>query len=69
MQGQQFYTPPLSKINKILIVSAVAVFLLQSMLGMGAGIRIESFLGLSGSGFFSGHIYQLIPVRPIIGIA
>jgi len=55
MQGQSIYTPPLTKLNKILIIISVGLFILSSVLP-----AFTPHLGLSAHGFFSGHLYQLI---------
>jgi membrane associated rhomboid family serine protease len=57
----QIYLPKLTMVNKILIIATSAVFILNFILerfgGMGS---LVGLFGLSGSGVFSGHIYQII---------
>jgi membrane associated rhomboid family serine protease len=59
MQASSFYTPPLSKTNKIMIISVVAFFLLGAILKT-QGIQLAFLMGLQSDSFFSGHLYQII---------
>ncbi len=61
----QFFLPPLSRVNKGLLIVFVGTFILQTLLELG-GLSLVGFLGLSGAKFFSGHIYQLFtfPILP-----
>lgn len=54
------YVPPLSKVNKYIIIAHVGLFLLNSILKASAGIGLASFLGLSLGGMSQGLIYQLV---------
>ena len=58
--NSSFQAPPLTKINKILIVGIVFFFLIHSILKAVSGVYLSQFLSLSGGFFFSGHLYQLI---------
>lgn len=55
-----FQLPTLSKINKILIIAMVSMFLLSSLLSLSAGIHLVSILGLSLNGLLQGMVFQLI---------
>jgi len=55
MQGRQFYMPPFTKVNKAIIISTVAVFILGSIWKV-----LPAYLGLSAGAFFNGHIYELL---------
>lgn len=52
------YVPPLTKINKLLISTVVALFLLNAVLGLLANTSIVPWLGLSWIGLKNGLIYQ-----------
>lgn len=54
-----FQLPTLSKMNKILIITMVAMFLLSSILKLSAGIQLVSWLGLSLDGLMRGMVFQL----------
>lgn len=56
----QMHVPPLSKINKIIIIAHVGLFLLNSILQVSAGISLVSLLGLSLAGLGNGLIYQIL---------
>lgn len=56
----QFYTPPLSRINKFIIVIHVGLFLLNAILAQTSGINLASLLGLSLGGMKSGLVFQII---------
>lgn len=60
MQQSQMYVPPLSKINKYIIIAHVGLFLLNSILKVSAGTSLVSFLGLSLGGLSQGLIYQVV---------
>jgi len=51
--------PPLTKINKVLIILVVSCFLLHSVVKLTTGAYLSQFLSLSGGFFFSGHVYQI----------
>lgn len=56
----QIYVPPLTKINKLLIVISVVIFLLGSIFHASMDFPVGMYLGLSLEGMLSGKIYQLI---------
>lgn len=56
----QIQAPPLSKINKVIIIASVVIFLLSSILEKTAGMSLLAYMGLSAKGFFNGHVYQLL---------
>ena len=56
MQGAQFQAPPLSKINKIIIITMVVLFVMNAAIGGG----LAGYLALSLNGIKSGLIYQVI---------
>ena len=57
--GYNVQVPKITHINKILIITIVAFFLLQSVL-KNSGIFPSLYLGLSATGAANGHIYQLL---------
>jgi membrane associated rhomboid family serine protease len=59
MNGQ-FQAPPLSKINKIILISTAVCFFVAAILKAIGAFSLVGVLGLSGSGLFQGLIYQLI---------
>lgn len=61
MDGQsQIYLPKLTLVNKILISISAALFIADFALAQTKGISLNSMLGLSAAGVFSGHVYTLI---------
>jgi len=56
MQGAQFQAPPLSKINKIIIITMVFLFIVNAVIGG----SLAGYLALSLNGIKSGLIYQVI---------
>ncbi|MEX0798879.1 MAG: rhomboid family intramembrane serine protease [Bacteriovoracaceae bacterium] len=59
MRQAQMYVPPLSKINKYIIIAHVGLFIFNSILKASAGSNLVSFLGLSFNGLSQGLVYQL----------
>lgn len=59
MQGQM-YVPPLTKMNKTIIIAYVGIFILSNILRSSAGIDLPGLLGLSASGLSNGLLFQLI---------
>jgi membrane associated rhomboid family serine protease len=57
MQGTQIQLPTLTKINKILIIAAVAMFLLDSILRQTGGMSIAGLLALQVDTLASGFIH------------
>jgi membrane associated rhomboid family serine protease len=60
MNHYQFSAPPLTKMNKIILISTGACFLLFSILKAVGAFNLVSVLGLSASDLVRGHVYQLI---------
>jgi membrane associated rhomboid family serine protease len=60
MNHYQFSAPPLSKVNKFLLIAAAACFILFSVLKAVGAFNLVSLLGLSASGLMSGMVYQLV---------
>lgn len=56
----QMYTPPLTKVNKVIIITTAACFLVSAILQAIGAFSLVDFIGLSASGLFRGFIYQLI---------
>lgn len=59
MNGQ-FQAPVLTKINKIILITTAVCFFTAAILKAIGAFSLVSILGLSGSGLFNGHVYQLI---------
>jgi membrane associated rhomboid family serine protease len=60
MNQYQFSAPPLSKLNKIIIITAGASFLLSSILKAIGAFSLVKIFGLSAAGTMSGLVYQLV---------
>jgi membrane associated rhomboid family serine protease len=60
MNQMQFSAPTLTKINKIMLISAGAFFLGGTILRSIGAISLTHIFGLSGAGLFGGLIFQLI---------
>ena len=60
MNQVQLQLPPLTKINKILMITTGSLFLLNSILTSTAGFSLISILGLSAASLSSGLVYQLL---------
>lgn len=60
----QIHLPKIDKVNKALVITFVAAFILEGLLKL-AGFSLISFLGLSFNKLISGHIYQFV-TYPII---
>lgn len=56
----QFHAPPLTKVNKIILIASASCFLVASILKAIGAFSLVSILGLSASGLFKGLVYQLI---------
>ena len=54
------YRPPLTKINKIIIISLVSLFLIHAVFHQISGAYFRHFFGLNGGMFFSGLVFQII---------
>lgn len=60
MNQMQFQAPQLSKLNKIILITAGICFLATSILKAIGAFSLVGILGLSSSGLFSGMVFQLI---------
>ncbi|MDO9183751.1 MAG: rhomboid family intramembrane serine protease [Bacteriovorax sp.] len=61
MQGQsQIYLPKLTLVNKILIILASSLFILEFILSKTTSIYLGNILGLSAENIVSGRLYTLI---------
>lgn len=60
MNQYQFQAPPLSKVNKFILIAAGACFIVASILKAIGAFSLVSLLGLSGNGLLSGFVFQLI---------
>lgn len=60
MQRMQFQAPPMSKTNKVILITVVSLFILNSISNQFLGFSLQSILALSSNGVFSGKLYQLI---------
>lgn len=60
MNQYQFQAPPLSKVNKTILIATGACFILSSILKAVGAFSLLSILGLSGSGLLSGFVFQLV---------
>ena len=56
------YRPPLTKINKIIIISLVSLFLVHAIFHQISGAYFRHFFGLNGGMFFSGLFFKLLPI-------
>jgi hypothetical protein len=53
------YRPPLTKVNKIIIISLVSIFLIHAIFHQVSGAYFRHFFGLNGGLFFSGLVFQI----------
>jgi membrane associated rhomboid family serine protease len=60
MNYTQFYAPPLTRVNKTILISSGVCFLLASILKAVGAFSLTKVLGLSANGLFHGLIYQLL---------
>jgi membrane associated rhomboid family serine protease len=58
--NSQFQAPPLTKTNKVLLITAGLFFLLHSILKAVGAFSLADYVGLSGYGLFHGMVYQLV---------
>jgi membrane associated rhomboid family serine protease len=56
--GYQIQTPPMTKVNKFLLIAMAACFVINFVCSKTLGLSLTPFLGLSGSGVSGGMIYQ-----------
>lgn len=59
-RGYQLHAPPLSPINKFLIIALVALFLIQSVINVYGGPSLIKYLGLSAHMVMNGYLYQIV---------
>lgn len=59
-QYNQIYFPKLSPINKIILITVLVVFILDSLMMKVGGGSLAPFFTLSPEAFFSGHVYTLV---------
>lgn len=60
MNQVQFQAPQLSKLNKIILITAVVGFLVTAILKAIGAFSLPSILGLSSNGISNGLVFQLI---------
>ncbi|MGE3608548.1 MAG: rhomboid family intramembrane serine protease [Bacteriovoracaceae bacterium] len=60
MNHVQFQAPPLTKVNKVLLIATGATFIASSILQAIGAFSLVRYLGLSGSGLLHGLIYQFL---------
>ena len=56
----QIHLPPMTKVNKYLLIALVGSFVFLSILQKALGVPVSSLLALSGEGFSRGFIWQLV---------
>ncbi len=60
MSQVHFQAPPVTRINKLILIATGVLFLVSSILKAIGAFAPVSFLGLSGSGLFTGFVFQLV---------
>lgn len=60
MSQMQMYVPPLTRVNKIIIIATVSYFILNSILMQSQGISLEPFIGLSLGGILQGFVTGIV---------
>lgn len=60
MQGSQIYLPPMTKVNKVLLIAIGSCFLLNAIIAKTSGVSLIGAFGLSAEKFTSGYIHSLI---------
>lgn len=72
-QGQQIYLPPLTFVNRYLIIATVVVFVVDALVLKSAGFSLVSIFGLIPAKILSGHIHEffLYPLynNSLMGVA
>ena len=58
--NQQFSAPPITKINKVILIASGTCFILFSILKAVGAFNLVGLLGLSASGLMGGFVFQLI---------
>lgn len=56
----QVYFPKLSPINKIILVTVLVIFIIDSLMMKVGGVSLAPFFVLSPATFFKGHVYTLL---------
>jgi hypothetical protein len=56
----QMYVPPMTRINKIILIAYAGLFLANAIVSKFMGFSLVYYLGLSASGVNSGFINQFI---------
>ena len=54
------YRPPLTKTNKVLIISLVTLFVIHAIFHALTGAYFKHFFALNGGTFFSGLVFQIL---------
>jgi membrane associated rhomboid family serine protease len=62
------YRPPLTKINKVLIITLVGLFLIHAVFHQITGAYFRHFFGLNGGMFLSGYIFQIL-TYPLMAVS
>jgi membrane associated rhomboid family serine protease len=57
---QKFQSPPLTKINKTIMITSVGIFVLSAIMEKSTGTSLLAYFGLSAKALFNGHVYQLL---------
>ncbi len=63
---EQIHLPKLSRINKIIIIISVTLFVLDSMLKMSTSLTLMPFIGMSYLKVVGGHVWQVL-TYPLLG--
>lgn len=62
----QIYLPKLTRVNKIIIIATIALFLINTVSSQFMQLSLVPFLGMSFQGIMSGKIFQLLSY-PFLG--
>ncbi|HXH30476.1 MAG TPA: rhomboid family intramembrane serine protease [Bacteriovoracaceae bacterium] len=60
MSQVQFQAPPITKVNKIILIIAGSLFLISSIMKAVGAFAPVAYIGLSAHGLFMGLVYQLV---------
>lgn len=60
MRHVQMHAPPLSQVNKYIIIAHVGLFLINSVMKVSAGTSLAGILGLSLGGLSKGFVFQIL---------
>lgn len=66
MNSSQFYTPKMTRINKMIIIATVSLFILSSVMSLSGGGSLALYLGLSLDFFLRGGVHTLFTF-PFVG--